>query len=37
MNLIQAKSLLIHDRMDWRKPHLRYVANKLYRSLGFKR
>ncbi len=32
MNLIQAQSLLLRDRMDWRKPHLRWVADAFYRQ-----
>lgn len=32
MNLHVAQSLLIRDRMDWRKPHLRWLSDRLYRQ-----
>lgn len=31
MNLLTAQTFLIRDRMDWRKPHLRWMADALYR------
>ncbi|KMW57981.1 hypothetical protein AIOL_002949 [Candidatus Rhodobacter oscarellae] len=31
MNLQAARHLLIRDRLDWNKPHLRWVADRLYR------
>lgn len=31
MNLVAAKSFLMTDRQDWRKPHLNWVAKRLYR------
>lgn len=31
MTLLIAKSILIQDRMDWRKPHLGWLSSKLYR------
>lgn len=34
MNLLAAKSLLMSDRMDWRKPHLHWVANRFYRPFA---
>lgn len=32
MSLIAAKSILIQERMDWRRPHLRWLAEALYRN-----
>lgn len=34
MNLQAAQSLLIRDRMDWRKPHLRWISERFYRPFG---
>lgn len=31
MNLLSAKSMLVRDRMDWRKPHVPWLSNKFYR------
>ena len=31
MNLLVARNLIIQDRMDWRKPHLRWLPEALYR------
>jgi len=31
MNLRTAQSMLIRDRMDWRKPHLNWVPERIYR------
>ncbi len=31
MNLTTARHLLIRDRMDWHKPHLRWLNDGLYR------
>ena len=30
-----AKTALLDDRMDWNRPHLRYLPKKLYRSFFF--
>ena len=32
MTLLAAQTLLIRDRMDWRKPHLKWVSDSLYRQ-----
>jgi len=32
MNLQAAQSILIRDRMDWRKPHLAWLSEGLYRQ-----
>ena len=34
MNLIQAQSMLLRDRMDWRKPHLNWIANAFYNQFA---
>ncbi len=34
MTLVTARSLLLSDRMDWRKPHLNWVSNRLYRPFA---
>jgi hypothetical protein len=34
MNLQAARSILIQDRMDWRKPHLTWVNDRYYRFFG---
>lgn len=34
MNLVAAKSFLISDRMDWRKPHLNWVSKGFYRPFA---
>ena len=31
MSLSSARSLLVHDRMDWNRPRLRWVSPALYR------
>lgn len=31
MMLQAAKSMLVKDRMDWHKPHLNWVPEKIYR------
>ncbi|ARE41054.1 hypothetical protein RGUI_2913 [Rhodovulum sp. P5] len=31
MNLHTAQSLLLRDRMDWRKPHLKWMSDSFYR------
>jgi len=31
MNLFNAQAFLMQDRMDWRKPHLNWVSERLYR------
>ncbi len=31
MNIHTAHSLIIRDRMDWRKPHLRWIPERAYR------
>ncbi|MCV2882889.1 hypothetical protein [Actibacterium sp. XHP0104] len=31
MMLQTAQSLLVRDRMDWRKPHLNWLPGRLYR------
>ncbi len=31
MNLHVAQSMLVRDRMDWRKPHLSWVPTRIYR------
>jgi hypothetical protein len=31
MSLSHARSLLVHDRMDWNRPRLPWVAPALYR------
>ena len=36
MNLEIAKTVLIADRMDWRKPHLRWVSDHFYRMFSSK-
>lgn len=33
MNLQSAQALLLRDRMDWRKPHLNWIAETLYKCL----
>ena len=30
MNLFLAKSMLMNDRLDWRRPHLRWLPEKFY-------
>ncbi len=37
MNLHAAQSILIRDRMDWRKPHLNWLSDTLYRQFGWSR
>lgn len=37
MNLHLAQAMLLDDRMDWRKPHLRWVAEAFYRSFRSKK
>ena len=32
MTLLAAQTLLIRDRMDWRKPHLKWVSDSFYRQ-----
>ena len=32
MTLLLAKTYFTDDRMDWRKPHLRWIAKRFYRS-----
>lgn len=32
MSLIAAKTMLIQERMDWRRPHLRWLADRFYRN-----
>ncbi|TCP22871.1 hypothetical protein EV656_105173 [Rhodovulum adriaticum] len=31
MNLHTAQSMMMHDRLDWNKPHLKWISNRLYR------
>ncbi|MEX5727129.1 hypothetical protein Ga0609869_000482 [Rhodovulum iodosum] len=31
MLLQSAQAMLIKDRMDWRKPHLKWIASRYYR------
>ena len=31
MTLLTARTYLVRDRMDWRKPHLSWVPDRLYR------
>lgn len=31
MNLHTARAMLMQDRMDWRKPHLKWISNRFYR------
>lgn len=31
MTLQAAKSMLVRDRMDWRKPHVPWISMKFYR------
>jgi len=31
MNLQTAQAMLLQDRMDWRKPHLKWVSERFYR------
>ena len=31
MNLQAARNLLMRDRLDWRKPHLRWINDTYYR------
>ena len=31
MSLQAAKSMLVRDRMDWRKPHVTWLSSKFYR------
>ncbi|MDJ0825385.1 MAG: hypothetical protein QNJ16_07775 [Rhodobacter sp.] len=33
MNLQAARSILIQDRLDWTKPHLRWISDTVYRHL----
>ena len=37
MNLMTARSFIVQDRMDWRKPHLRWISSRLYRPFAFLR
>jgi len=32
MTLMTASQLFTTDRMDWKKPHLTWIAQKFYRS-----
>lgn len=34
MNLEAAKTVLVRDRMDWNKPHLRWIPDWNYRLFG---
>lgn len=31
MNLLTARQILVRDRMDWNRPHLGWISEKLYR------
>ncbi len=31
MNLQAARSMILNDRLDWNKPHLRWISNRFYR------
>ena len=33
MPLNAARTLLVRDRLDWNRPHLRWFADTLYRTL----
>jgi len=33
MPLCAARTMLVQDRMDWNRPHLRWLKNSLYRTL----
>lgn len=37
MTLIAARNVILSDRMDWRKPHLKWLSNGLYRTFSLKR
>lgn len=37
MNLNAAKSMLVQDRMDWRKPHVSWLSGKFYRFFSNER
>ncbi|CUJ16205.1 hypothetical protein TA5114_00843 [Cognatishimia activa] len=34
MNLAQAKSIVVRERMDWSRPHLAWIPRRFY---GFKK
>lgn len=36
MNLYAAKTLLVNDRLDWHKPHARWLTNAMYRLRRYK-
>ncbi|CUH52869.1 hypothetical protein [Shimia marina] len=31
MNIHTAKTILVNDRLDWHKPHARWLSNTMYR------
>lgn len=37
MQLLLARAMFIPDRMDWKKPHLSWVSERLYRPFAFLR
>lgn len=37
MNLVAAKTLLMRERLDWRRPHLNWVPEQLYNFFKTKR
>ena len=36
MNLLQAKPMFVRERMDWRRPHLNWLSDTFYRTIGFR-